>query len=76
MPDAKQRFSMLRMVAVLAIIGLFIADYVFDIMAKAPPMWAYLVPGLLALGIEGAAVARLIMQVVKAIAHVPNDPRE
>ncbi|WP_299085097.1 hypothetical protein [uncultured Ruegeria sp.] len=68
-----RNFSWLRVVAVIAIIALFTADYAFDLMAKAPPWWAYAVCGLLALGIEEKAVGRLVMQIIRAVAKVPQD---
>lgn len=64
----KTKVPWIRATAVVSVIALFVADFAFDIMAKSPPMWAYLVPGLLALGIEGQAVARLLMQVVRGLA--------
>jgi len=73
MPNSKQGFSLLRGVAVVAVIGLFIADYVFDVMAKDVPAWAYIIPGLLALGIESAALGRLVIQAVKAFARISDE---
>lgn len=66
-------FPWIRAIAIAVIIALFIADFAFDILAKAPPWWAYLVPGLLALGIEGPAVARLLMQVVRGAARISQE---
>lgn len=73
MPDPAPRFPVFRAVAVVAVMGLFAADYAFGVMAKPPPWWAYAVPGLLALGIEARAVGRLIMQLVRGVARVPPD---
>lgn len=71
--DDNPRFTWVRAIAIAAIIALFIADFAFDILAKPPPWWAYLVPGLLALGIEGPAVGRLLMQVVRAAARISHE---
>ncbi len=73
MDEPSQKFPWFRLLAVVLIVALFTADYAFAIMAKAPPFWAYLVPALLALGIEGRAVGRLLMQVVRAMARVPQE---
>jgi len=76
MSSVEKGYSILRILATLAIIGLFIADYAFDVMAKSPPIWAYIIPGLLALGIESAALGRLIMQAVKGMAGISDeDPK-
>lgn len=66
-------FPWIRAIAIAAIITLFVADYAVNILAKAPPWWAYLVPGLLALGIEGPAVGRLLMQVVRGAARISQE---
>ncbi|WIY23361.1 hypothetical protein [Parasedimentitalea psychrophila] len=66
-------FPWVRAIAIAAIIALFVADYAFNILAKPPPWWAYLVPGLLALGIEGPAVGRLLMQVVRGTARISQE---
>ena len=63
--------SWMRFISMAAVVGLFVADYGFGVMAKAPPVWAYAAPGLLALGIEAPAVARLVMQALRAFAGVP-----
>jgi len=76
MPEDNHKFSWIRAVSVLSIIALFVADFAFDVMAKDPPLWAYLVPGLLALGIEAPAVGRLLMQLVRAAARVPYEEGE
>ncbi|WP_120636018.1 hypothetical protein [Ruegeria sp. EL01] len=69
----ERNVSWLRVIAVASVIALFVADYVFNLMAKAPPWWAYALPGLLALGIEGPAVGRLLIQIVRAAARVPQE---
>ena len=66
-------FPWVRVIAIAAIIALFVADYAVNILAKAPPWWAYLVPGLLALGIEGPAVGRLLMQLVRGAARISEE---
>lgn len=73
MPDVTRSMFWLRLICVLAVLGLFIADFGFGIMAKQPPVWAYAIPGLLALGIEVQAVARLAMQALRAFARVPPE---
>ena len=40
MPDATRSMFWLRLICVLAVLGLFIADFGFGIMAKQPPVWA------------------------------------
>ena len=67
------RFNWVRFFAMAATVALFVADYAFNVMAKPPPLWAYLVPGLLALGVEGNALARLLMQMLRAAARIPPD---
>lgn len=71
--DDNPGFPWVRVIAIAVIIALFIADFAFDILAKPPPWWAYLVPGLLALGIEGPAVGRLLMQVVRGAARISHE---
>ena len=72
MGDTKA-FPWVRLLSIAAIIALFVADYAFNILAKTPPWWAYLVPGLLALGIEGPAVGRLLMSVVRGFARISQE---
>jgi len=62
-----------RLICVTALIALFVADFGFGIMAKPPPVWAYALPGLLALGIEVKAVARLAMEALRAFARIPPE---
>ncbi|WP_127111987.1 hypothetical protein [Shimia sediminis] len=71
MPEIKRSTFWIRVVAITAVVALFVADFGFGIMAKPVPYWAYAVPGLLALGIEAPAVARLVMQALRAFAGVP-----
>ncbi|MFY0619128.1 hypothetical protein [Shimia sp.] len=74
MPEtAKTGVFWIRLISVVAVICLFVADFGFGIMAKSPPLWAYAIPGLLALGIEMPAVARLTMQALRAFARIPPD---
>jgi len=65
-----------RVAAFLAVAGLFVADFGFGAMAKEPPIWAYAVPGLLALGIEIKALQRLIIEALRALARVPSEQKE
>jgi len=76
MAEDGEKFPWIRAISIIAVIALFVADFAFDIMAKKPPLWAYLVPGLLALGIEARAVGRLLMQVVRAAAKVPSEEND
>ncbi|MFV1591144.1 hypothetical protein VWZ88_01090 [Phaeobacter sp. JH20_36] len=76
MAELQQKFNWIRAVSIVSIIALFIADFAFNIMAKDPPLWAYVVPGLLALGVEANAVGRLLMQLVRAAARVPQEDKE
>jgi hypothetical protein len=71
-PLEKKSFPWVQALAIAAIIALFVADYAFNVLAKAPPWWAYVVPALLALGVEGPAVGRLLMQVVRGVARIPQ----
>ena len=66
----------IRLISAVSVIGLFAADYGFGVMAKAPPVWAYALPGLLALGIEVRAVGRLVMQAMRAFVGLPQHPRD
>ncbi|EBA11800.1 hypothetical protein [Roseobacter sp. CCS2] len=63
----------IRAISLLAVVGLFIADFGFDAMAKNPPVWAYAIPGLLALGIEVKALQRLAVQALQAFARIPSE---
>lgn len=76
MPDTRKGAFWIRFTAIIATIGLFIADYGFNALAKDPPVWAYAIPGLLALGIEAGAIARLVMQAMRAMARIPLDDQE
>lgn len=73
----KRRFgNLIRFISLLAVIALFVADYGFGVMAKSPPLWAYGAPSLLALGIEGPALARLVVQLLRASAGIQQPPKE
>ena len=73
MPDVIRSMFWFRLICVVAVLALFVADFGFGIMAKQPPVWAYAIPGLLALGIEIPALARLVMQALRAFARVPPE---
>jgi hypothetical protein len=68
MSDVEGKIRWIQVLSFVSVVALFIADYAFGIMAKEPPLWAYLVPGLLALGIEARAVGRMLMQIVRGVA--------
>jgi hypothetical protein len=63
----------LQVVAVFLAVCLFVADYVFDVLAKQPPNWVYWVLGLLGIGVEGPALRRLLIDALKAFARIPPD---
>lgn len=73
MSNIQKRFQWIRFLSFLFVAGLFIADVGFDALAKEVPVWAYAIPGLLALGIEAPAVARLAMQALRAFARIPPE---
>ncbi|WP_434286321.1 hypothetical protein [Celeribacter sp. SCSIO 80788] len=73
MAEDSKKFGLVQVIAVLFVIGLFAADYGFDVMAKQPPWWAYVVPGLLALGLEVRALRRLVVQAVRVAAKLPPE---
>ncbi|MBR9766750.1 MAG: hypothetical protein GYB53_25355 [Rhodobacteraceae bacterium] len=75
MAEAQRKLRLVQIIALLAVLALFAADYGFGVMAKDPPAWAYFVPGLLALGLEAEAVRRLLVQMIKSMARIPpNSP--
>ena len=76
MSEVDKKIRFVQIIALLFVCGLFAADYGFDAMAKPPPKWAYIVPGLLGLGLEPNALRRLIVQIVKAMAGVPPEDRK
>ena len=70
MPD---RSGLIRWAAGVGCVALFVADYGFNVMAKPVPPWAYIIPGLLAVGIEMNALRRLLLQAVRVMARIPPD---
>lgn len=64
---------MIRLLAILACVALFVADYALDVMAKEPPFWAYGLPILLALGVEINAIRRLAVRAIEVLARLPKD---
>ena len=75
MSEEKPKFldRVVQVLAVMAVISLFITDFIFDLSAKPIPWWAYAVPGLLALGVELPSLRRLIMAAVRAAAKIPPE---
>ncbi len=76
MSETEKTIGFVQIIALLCTIGLFIADFGLGVMAKAPPMWAYVVPGLLGLGVEFRALRRLLVQAVRAWAKIPVVEKE
>ena len=76
MPETRRSSFWIRLIAIATTIGLFVADYGFGALAKDPPVWAYTIPGLLALGIEATALQRLVVQALKVFARIPLDNEE
>ena len=73
MSNIQKGFQWVRFLSFVFVAGLFVADIGFDALAKDVPVWAYAIPGLLALGIEAPAVARLAMQAIRAFARIPPE---
>ena len=68
-----ERGAALRWVAGIGCVALFVADYGLNVMAKPVPTWAYIIPGLLALGMEMNALRRLVLQAVRVMARIPPE---
>ncbi|MBU0644822.1 MAG: hypothetical protein KJ731_15785 [Alphaproteobacteria bacterium] len=74
--EQEKKVGWIQVFATLCALALFVADYGLDVLAKPVPQWAYMSLGLLALGVEAGALRRLLLQIIRAMARVPQDGGE
>lgn len=67
--------SLLRLLTILAILVLFIADYGFDVLAKPVPNLVYLALAAIALGIDIKYLRDLLAAFLRAQAGLSNESR-
>lgn len=69
-----ERMSLLRWLAIITLLMLFVADYGFDVMAKPVPVHAYWALAAIALGIDVVALRTVLLRLAGVKDYRPQDP--